>query len=546
MTTTPAPGASPAPSKPASRSKRTTTWFTRYLRIAGKKVVNAFRPAFFLNKTVALLSAIALVAVGALVVALILRNFSPKSQITVSAFEVFATDEKASGLNGKVLADLVVDNLHGILDEAEHFSGSRASSKKSFQPVPDMPHIPVETSYGFEIKGVSVDQLLATWGHIRYREFLISGDLLSGPDEGSVIRIRYTGEGRAKSYESYLRRISAETVQDAVSGLTLDLLEDINPQVAARYLMARFEGCDLRCHQDLDRAIEFSRKWTRVDPDNAQAFFYLAYALASTENRSDALPFYNHAFELDNDLDTALSGKGRILALEGKYGEAESAYKAALSIRKSPNPLMSLGVVATWQGHYQEAENYYRKALAQDKQYVAAYVNLGNALLHLSKNSDAVKAYRQARYLQPDDDAAFRGFVLSLVKDGKPDEALWECEQAARLNPEDDAPLLAKGVVYLKTKQSDRAIQQFKDVLGKTYSQEGLLLLGMAYLEQGNLGSAREISDSLLSDSPKDPRLHHFMAKVLQAQGKFQESKLHADESDCLLPSFKYESLDDL
>jgi len=463
----------------------------------------------------------------------------------VSAFETFVVDQKTNTLGGKVLADLVVDNLHRILDQADHFSGNAFSSKKTYAPVPDMPHIPVETSYGIEIKGMSLDGLVSTWNHLRYDEFVISGDLLSGPDGGSVIRVRYTGVSRANSFESDILKMDPVAVQQAISVLAIHLLEDINPEAAARYLMVQVYNCVLDCAEALGSAVKFSRDWANKEPESARSFFYLGNALMNTEHPVDALPFLNRAFELDGKLDLALLAKGTVLVKEGKLREAESSFKGALGIRTSPNALMSLGVVAARQAHYQEAKSYYRKALAEDPRYAGAYLNWGAVLLRDSKSVDAVETYRQARYLQPENDVALKGLVLSLLKDGRVDEALRECEQAERLEPDAEAPRIDEGIVYLRTKQMDRAIHHFQAIVEDSNSWEAQIQLAIAYLEQGRPDSALAVLDPLLSVTPNDARIHYLLARVLIAQGKIPESRKHADESERLWPGYKYTTLED-
>jgi tetratricopeptide (TPR) repeat protein len=536
-------------SEPAHAHKKRplTTAVKSFLRTAAETVTSSFSAltSDSVSKPITILILVFAALCTSIILALILRVASPKTQITVSAFETFAIDQRTNTLSGKVLADLVVDNLHRMLDQAERFSGSAFSSKKTYAPVPDMPHIPVETSYGIEIKGVSLDGLASTWNHLRYHEFVISGDLLSGPDGGSIIRVRYASEGRANSFESDSLRMDPVAVQEAISVLALHLLEDINPEAAARYFMARLYNCVLDCAEARDRAVTFSKDWTNKEPENARSFFYLGNALMNTEHPVDALPFLNRAFDLDGNLDLALNAKGTVLVGEGKIGEAESAYKAALQIRTSPNALMSLGVVAARQGHYQEAESYYRKSLAEDPKYVGAYLNLGAVLLRDSKSAGAVEAYRQVRYLQPRNDAALQGLVLSLLKDGRADEALRECEQAERLAPDDVAPLIDEGIVYLRTKQTDRAVHHLQAIFEDSSSREAQIQLAMAYLEEGRPDSALALLDPVLSVTPDDARIHYLMARVLIAQGKIPESRKHADESERLWPGFKYTTLED-
>jgi len=532
-------------SEKATSTVKAMPIITSPLRGLGKLFTRLFRAVTSdpWTKSIGALALIFLAALCALLVALLLRVASPKSQITVSAFELFVDDQKSGSLSGKALADLVVDNLHRLLDQADRFSGNSYSSRESFAPVPGMPHIPVDTSYGIEIKGISVDKILATWNHVRYQEFVVSGDLLSGPNGSFVIKLRYVGAGRTNSFQSLpLGQLDSVAVQNAAAQLALDVLQEINPEVAARYFMARIYDCYSDCEDSLQNAITFCRDWAKADPRNAAPFYYLGNALLNTKYPADALPFLNRALELDDKLDLALSAKGNVLVGAGKYGDAEAAYKAALRIRPSPNALMSLGIIAARHAHYSEAEVYYRKALEKDPEYVGAYLALGNVLLRQAKSADAVAAYREAWYIQPDNYAGLYGLVLSLLKDGHDAEALRECEQAARLKPYEDAPIVNQGIVYLWTKQTDQAIKLFK----QNDSQEAQVQLGIAYLKQGNLPLAYKAFADLVLTHPESPRFHYLLARVLAAQGNISESKTQADESERLMPGFKYITADNM
>jgi tetratricopeptide (TPR) repeat protein len=530
----------------ASVPRKALAQMGRSLRNASNAIAGAFQwlTRDPLLKTITLFAAIIFAALVAVAIALTLRFVSPHSQVTVSTFEVFPPGQQDSVPAGKVLADFVVDSMHTILEQASTFSGNAYSSKKSYKAIPDMPQIPVDTSYGSEIKGVSLDQLLATWAHIRYHEFQVSGDLISTPDATPVITMRYTTAGRAKSFEKPLPHMDSSTVKQTVLTLTLEMIKDINPEAAARYLASQAYACQTDCGKSWDPAIQFCWKWTKSNPENAQAQFYLGYTLGHAGRGADALVFLDRALQLDPGLDAAWNFKGGLLIDRGDFEDAKSALQAALRVRKTPNPLMNLGIIAVRQARYREAESYYRQAAAQDPEDVGAWMNLGTALLYLSKNANAAEAYRHAFYLQPGNSSALQALAFSLAREGQTDEALRECELAAGLDPDDGGPLLVEGIVFLGDKQADRAIEQFKAAIGKTNPFEAHVQLGIAYLIQGDLDSASAKFRQILSAFPRNPAAHFFLSKVLEAQGNLPDSQSEASTSEQEFPGFKNSSLD--
>ncbi|HEV2989171.1 MAG TPA: tetratricopeptide repeat protein [Candidatus Angelobacter sp.] len=494
------------------------------------------------------------VALSFLGAAFVLRIVSSKAQIVVSPVEILAvsSDQKSNSQNTKALADLVVDKLHSILEQASSFSGNMYSSKKSFAQIPGMPHIPVETSYGIEIKGVSVDQLMATWNHIRYHEFQVSGSLILGTGGDQTLILRYITEDQANSFSAHFMLNNPGALEKAISSLTLDLIKDLNPEAAARYLFVTALACTGTQEACWEPAVQFCWAWTKKAPTSAHAFDYLGSALSHTEHPGDALPFLDRSLQLDSGLYSALNTKGVILMNQGNYPDAELAFTASLDIRKTPNPWVNLGITAIRQKHYAEAEVYYRKALAKDKKDIGAYLNLGHVLLHLSKNSEAVEAYRQARYLSPGSYPALWGLALSLASAGKPTEALQECEKAAHLYLDVTDREMIEGIVFLQTRQTDLAIERFASAVKHTNSTnhpnstEASYYLAMAYAQKGYLELASKQLQTTLDPSKNQPELHNLLAKVLLAQGDLQGSKSESDEMARIAPWFKNDSLDEL
>lgn len=497
-----------------------------------------------LGKTLTLLTLIVLGAVITVVAALTLRFVSPESQITVSAIQILGSGQQDNGQSGKALADLVVDSIHQILENADTFSGNAYSSSQSFKPVPNMPQIPVDTSYGIEIKGISLDQLLATWSHLRCREFQISGDVMYSASGSQVMRLRYVTESHANAFEETLPQMDPAGIKQAITNLSLDIIKDINPEAAARYLMATAYACTRNCADAWESPIQFCWSWTKREPNNALPFFYLGYALGKTDHSDDALIYLDRSLELNRHLDLALNMEGSVLMDEGRVTDAEQAFQKALKIRKTANPAMNLGVVALREGDFEKAQKYYQEALHLDPNDAGAYLNLGFTSLQLGRNADAIAAYQHVREIRPGDNNALQGLVFALSREDKLKEALRECDAAAFLDPNVGAPLAFKGLAYLMTNQPELAIQQIQAAIQKDNPYRAHVLLGIAFIEKGDIDSALKKFEQLASVSPNDAESHFFLSKIFEAEGDMQDSKLELDKTNTLGPWLKYTSLD--
>jgi tetratricopeptide (TPR) repeat protein len=294
----------------------------------------------------------------------------------VSAFEIFSCESKSDEQKGKALADLLVDDLHEILAKAKDFTGNAYSSKDMYPPLPErsLPQIPVDTTYGIEIKGISLDHMLATWKHLRYREFHVSGDVIKIADGQLVLKVRYETEGRANSFAV---PSSPAMLEDNLKILALNLIADISPETAQRYLFQAV-NCP-QCGVNWIKAQNFCFDWLKRAPHNPGASYCLGYVLAWNGPPQDSLPYLeqsialykkkHHFWEEDNSY-APLDAEGIALIRAGSYGDALKAFKASLKARKTATAMMNLGVVAELQGNYKEAQKSYLKASKMEDGYV--------------------------------------------------------------------------------------------------------------------------------------------------------------------------------
>jgi hypothetical protein len=96
--------------------------------------------------------------------AYIIGKISPADVVTVQPFEISAEIGNRTALSGKSASDIVVDILNDAAGHAAQFHGTDyykyvgagAQPLSLEQPI----KVPIQTSYGIELKGVSVDNLL--------------------------------------------------------------------------------------------------------------------------------------------------------------------------------------------------------------------------------------------------------------------------------------------------------------------------------------------------------------------------------------------------
>ena len=144
----------------------------------------------------------------------------------------------------------------------------------------------------------------------------------------------------------------------------------------------------------------------RLDPDaplyhNTLGVVYLHYLSKPTEAQAE----FQRAIELDPTYAEALTNLGVTLAQQGKWAEAVTTYRKAISLPMYPSPEVAyanMGWAYLNLDKPKEAEESYRTAVQLQPKFAQAYYFLGVVLDRQGKKDEAKVAFRMARDLDPD------------------------------------------------------------------------------------------------------------------------------------------------
>src|SRR2546427_416126 len=229
--------------------------------------------------------------------------------------------------------------------------------------------------------------------------------------------------------------------QDALKGLVPGQVSPIL-KVNEEYLLLKLAseaethaafGCELAEQRKLEAAVSEFREALRINPQYAQAHYYLGAAL----------------FELDNGVDEALVELREAIRLNPENAEAHN----------------TLGLALLEQGSVDEAMREYREVLRIDPQYAEAHYNLGNALDDQGRPEAAAAEYREALRINPGLAQAHYNLGVALKRLGNVDEAIEEYRDALRINPNDALLHNNLGVAIGDQGNLDQAIEQYQEAL---------------------------------------------------------------------------------
>jgi Flp pilus assembly protein TadD len=249
----------------------------------------------------------------------------------------------------------------------------------------------------------------------------------------------------------------------------------IDPKMAAAYQNL---GVTL-IPTDPAAAIEPLQHAAELMPGDARTKWLLGIALEATKKDAAAIEQYQAAAKLDAKSVEIRNSLGFALLRAGRAGEAEAAFREALSLLPAGQPAGAAASDA-------------RKGLLQ-------------ALLAEKKNDEA--AAEMGVYLagHPHDASMELEHASLLVEAGKDDEALVELDKAASAGPESLRALKLRALIYFNKKQYDNAVPVLvKAIALAPQDAELTAQLGHAYLEKKDYPNAVPVLVAALNKNPQN------------------------------------------
>jgi tetratricopeptide (TPR) repeat protein len=361
-------------------------------------------------------------------------------------------------------------------------------------------------TFDVEVKGISIDALVAEGREVLGKAHAISGDIIFvGSD--SFKMIARDEDGHTWTVPSGLKRgylLSDDTLGIASCQLAEAILEATNRRVLAAALLHRgeFERV-IKLYQDLptdlrDRADalnDIGIAWREIGkPDLAEAAFKNATAVRPNSPET----WYNRAI-----------GLSRV----GNSKEAVEFYKKAVELKADfAEARYGLALELTNEGNFQEAMTENRKAIALKPESAAMHYGCGNTLVEMGENNEAINEFRKALELRPDFAYAHEGLGTALEGEGKYEEAISEHQTAIQLasSASDKANRRSNlARAYAEGGRVDIAISEYQKVIGSdeqySYAYSGL---GNALWRKGDFDSAFRAYSRILQLKPDFPHAY--------------------------------------
>lgn len=218
----------------------------------------------------------------------------------------------------------------------------------------------------------------------------------------------------------------------------------------------------------------------QVKADTAEPLAGVGAAALVLGRTDEAREILGKALAADRKNALALNTLGHLELAAGNAQKALEHFRAALSARPDyVDSRMAVAKILFDQAQYDAAAAEYFRLATQQKRSVAAWNGLGWARLRLGQHEDALKAFTEARRINPSLPAAPYGMGITLAKLNQPDKAAQRLAEAIYLNPDFAATPEVLELMRSRPEYSELFLE-----MGEAYARKLYPTAAAPYLEE--------------------------------------------------------------
>lgn len=279
---------------------------------------------------------------------------------------------------------------------------------------------------------------------------------------GQVIGVAtlQAAEGQNLNFAVPSERISQLKIGELQSFSTLAAETTKNKRSAAERLYS--QGLAQLSRDDYARALPYFEKAVDIDANYAEAWYQAGYCYGVLGRHNDSLRASRQAAKLRPEWAAVYVNIGASSFALGQYKEAVDAYRTAIRLDDDNAEIQyALGLTFNKLNRIEEEILAYRRALTLRPDHAASLEKLGMALFKKARYHEAAAAFEQLKIYRPDA-KTFNYLGESLIEINKNEEAIEALNNALGYNPDFEKARYNIGRAYLKIGNRDMAQVQYE------------------------------------------------------------------------------------
>ncbi|MFC2164406.1 sulfatase-like hydrolase/transferase [Acidobacteriota bacterium] len=275
------------------------------------------------------------------------------------------------------------------------------------------------------------------------------------------------------------------------------------------------------------------------DPSVLEARHILGTIYAKQKKYEEAIAEFMKALDVDPEYYEAIFGIALAYKHLGKQDEAIVGFRRLKDIDPhDTKPLLHLGDIYEERGEFDLALSYLKLGTEIDPEAPVFHSKLGAVYLKMNRLDEAEVSIRKALSIERSISLNNAHFNLALLHEarGQFNLAVQEYKREQEASPYNHKPDFNLGLLYVKSKDNEGAIAEFKSCLEKNEEfADAHVFLAKAYMDTGrDLGEAEKLAKLGLELKPekKTEILGHFiLADIYNRMGRQQDSQAHVNKA---------------
>jgi len=278
-----------------------------------------------------------------------------------------------------------------------------------------------------------------------------------------------------------------------------------------------------------------------------QAYSLGAKAYRGKGAATAALPYHQHAIELDPNFAMGYEVLGNDYFSMGETGRASEYYTKAFQLREHASEREKLSITAHYYagvtGELDKAVETYQEQVASYPRFFPAYNNLGTTYQGEGEYEKAAEEYRESLRLEPGNGTPYENLADSLLALQRFDEARQTIQQAQERKRDNVTLRSALYALAFVRGDSSAMAEQQQWFAGQPEENDGLSLASDTEAYAGHLGNARELTrrsldSAIRADSKEEGAIWLENAALREAAlGNRTDAKQAATEGLKLVPT---------
>lgn len=299
------------------------------------------------------------------------------------------------------------------------------------------------------------------------------------------------------------------------------------PLLAAVVVLAAFQtnyssdGLKALDGKQYQAAADNFTKALQADPKDFTSHFNLAFAYSMLNRDADAIAEYKKTLELKPDLYQAELNLGILLLRNKQSAEAIPYLASAVSQKpKEFRPSFYLAEALREQGTYPKAEEAYKTALELDPKSAGAESGLGETLAKEDRLTDAEVHFKKAAELDPH----YRDALLELASLYEKQKQTNEAIEIYRQFPGNPGAQERLGALLFDAGRYADAVTHFEEAVKNSPTPANRIALAQAYIKNKQPDLATPIVQQVIAAQPNDYDLRMLCGRLIRDQRKFAQA----------------------